>query len=144
MRRKRLLKNYMSGLATQRNFHFISIGNDFSHMLEIQKALENKEIIAIHGDRFLPGNKTTKIDFLGEPVLFPVGPWQMASFFKVPVSYVFSIRDSRWQYRVYATPLTYVQPALDASTREEMFMDSMKEYVSELEKVVRKYPLQWF
>ena len=141
---RQVIKEYMSKLLTNRNVSFISIGNDFSHLLEIKQALANKEIIAMHGDRFISGNKTIMIDFLGKPAKFPIGPWLLASRFNVPVSYVFAVKETSKQYRFYATPIKIVPHTKNTLHCEELLTNSMKEYVIELEKTVRKYPLQWY
>ena len=138
------IKNYISDILTDRNVHFIKIGNDFSHLFKIKQALENKELIAFLGDRFIDGNQTVKIDFLGEPALFPLGPWHMASYFNVPFSYVFAVKDSRKQYRFYASPSKIIPYVRNPMQRSELVMDSIKEYVSEFERITRKYPLQWY
>jgi predicted LPLAT superfamily acyltransferase len=138
------IKNYISDILIDRNVHLIKIGNDFSHLFKIQKALENKELIAFLGDRFIDGNQTVKIDFLGEPALFPLGPWHMASYFNVPFSYVFAVKESRRQYRFYATPLKIIPYVRNPMQRSELVIDSIKEYVSEFERITRKYPLQWY
>ncbi len=138
------IKNYISDILTDRNVHFIKIGNDFSHLFEIKQALANKELIAFLGDRFIDGNQTVRIDFLGEPALFPLGPWHMASYFNVPVSYVFAVKESRKQYRFYATPLKIIPYVRNPMQRSALIMDSIKEYVSEFERITRKYPLQWY
>jgi predicted LPLAT superfamily acyltransferase len=137
------IKKYISDILTDRNVHFIKIGNDFSHLFEIKQALANKELVAFLGDRFIDGNQTVKIDFLDEPALFPLGPWHMASYFNVPVSYVFAVKESRRQYRFYATPLKIIPSAKNPKERSELVRDSIKEFVSEFERITRKYPLQW-
>jgi predicted LPLAT superfamily acyltransferase len=141
---KQAIKNYMSEVLTQRNVNVIAIRDDFSHLFEIKNALENKEIIALHGDRFIQGNKTVMIPFLGKPASFPLGPWHMAAYFKKPVSYVFAIKETRRTYRFFATPVKMVEGATNNMNQEEMLISSIKEYVSELEKMVRTYPLQWY
>jgi len=137
------IKNYISDILTDRNVHFIKIGNDFSHLFEIKQALANKELVAFLGDRFIEGNQTVKIDFLGEPALFPLGPWHMASYFKVPVSYVFAVKESRRQYRFYATPIKIIPSVKNPKERSALVVDSIKEFVSEFERITRQYPLQW-
>ncbi|TRZ76253.1 MAG: lipid A biosynthesis acyltransferase [Bacteroidetes bacterium] len=137
------IKKYISDILTDRNVHFIKIGNDFSHLFKIKEALENKELVAFLGDRFIEGNQTVKIDFLGEPALFPLGPWHMASYFNVPVSYVFAVKESRKQYRFYATPLKIIPSAKNPMERSKLVWDSIREFVSEFERITRKYPHQW-
>ena len=138
------IKKYMSNILADRNVHFIKIGNNFSHMYEIKQALAKKEIIAMTGDRFIDGNKTVRINFLGEPALFPIGPWLIASYFNVPVSYVFAVKESSKQYRFYASPIKIIPSIKNPMKRSELLSDSMKEYVSEFENITRKYPLQWY
>ena len=138
---KQAIKNYMSDTLTERNVNIIAIHDDFSHLFEIKKALENKEIIAFHGDRFIGGNKTVMIPFLGKPALFPLGPWQIAASFKKPVSFVFSIKETRKSYRFFATPIKMITKVNNHRNRDEMIVSSIKDYVYEFEKMVRKYPL---
>jgi predicted LPLAT superfamily acyltransferase len=137
------IKNYISNVLTDRNVNFIKIGNDFSHLFAIKEALENKELIAFLGDRFIEGNQTVKIDFLGESALFPLGPWHMASYFNVPVSYVYAVKESKRKYRFSATPLKTVPFVKNPMERSVVVLDSIKEYVAEFERITRKYPLQW-
>jgi len=140
---EKAIKNYISDVITDRNVHFITIGDDFSHLFRIKQALENKELVSFLGDRFIDGNQTVKLDFLGEPALFPLSPWHMASYFNVPVSYVFAVKESRRQYRFFASPIKVVPSARNPMERPSVVMDSIKEFVSEFEKITRKYPLQW-
>ena len=137
------IKEYISDVLTDQNVHFIKIGNDFSHLFKIKQALENKELVAFLGDRFLEGNQTVKIDFLGEPALFPMGPWHMASYFKVPVSYVFAVKESGRTYRFFASPIKVVPYTKNPFDRSLIVKNSILEYVSEFEKITRKYPMQW-
>jgi len=138
------ISQYMSDILEDRNVNFIKMGPDLSHMLEIQKALERKEIIAITGDRFVEGNKSVRVGFLGEPAAFPTGPWHIASYFKVPVSYVFAVKTSRRHYRFSATPLRRIPSLSNPMKRAELVTGPIKDYVSELEKTIRAYPLQWY
>ncbi len=137
------IRTYISNILTNQNVHFIKIGNDYSHLFKIKQALENKELVAFLGDRFIEGNQTVKIDFLGESALFPLGPWHMASYFNVPVSYVFSVKESHKNYRFYATPLKRVPYVKNPMQRSEIVRTSIREFVSEFERITRLYPLQW-
>jgi predicted LPLAT superfamily acyltransferase len=137
------IKAYISNIITNQNVNLIKIGDDYSHLFEIKQALANNELVAFLGDRFIAGNQTIKIDFLGEPALFPLGPWQMASYFNVPVSYVFSVKESRKQYRFYATPLKRVPYVKNPMERSELVGTFVREFVSEFERITRLYPLQW-
>ena len=78
------IKGYLSDVLNTRNVNFIVIRDDFSHLLEIKQALANKEIIAMHGDRFIEGNKTVILDFMGKPAAFPIGPVNICLLYTSP------------------------------------------------------------
>jgi predicted LPLAT superfamily acyltransferase len=138
------IKGYLSGVMSNRNVNFIVIRDDFSHLLEIKQALASKEIIAMHGARFIEGNKTVTLDFLGKPALFPIGPVNMAAKFRVPVSFVFAVKERSSHYHFYATPLIRVPFTTNLNQREEGFREALGIYTAKFGEIVRKYPLQWF
>lgn len=138
------IKGYLSEVFVKRNINFIIIRDDYSHLLEIRQALTNGEIIAMNGDRYIEGNKTMMINFMGKPAAFPIGPFNMAARFNVPVSYVFALKESRKHYHFYATPLKTFTFTRNLKLRDQSLGPAVEEYVRELEKIVRKYPLQWF
>jgi len=138
------IKMYLSDVLTNRNVNFIVIREDYSHLPEIKKAFEQREIIAIAGDRFIEGNKIMVFDFLGKPAPFPVGPVNIAARFGVPVSYVFAIKESKKHYHFYATPLRLVPFSLNLKKRDEFLREALGAFVGAFEKIVRKYPLHWF
>jgi len=138
------IKGYMSEVLTNRSVNYIVIRNDLSHLLEIKEALTQGEIIAMHGDRFIEGNKTVQIDFMGKPAFFPTGPANMAAKFGVPVSYVFAVKETKDHYHFYATPPHKIEYPGNLIRREDALRSAVEKYVAALEKVVKKYPLQWF
>jgi predicted LPLAT superfamily acyltransferase len=138
------IKGYLSDVMTERRVNFIVIRDDYSHLLEIRAALDRKEILAMHGDRFLEGNKIVIDTFMGKPAAFPVGPVNLASRFGVPVSFVFAMKDTKKHYHFYATPLQTIQFSNNLKRRNELLVESVKVFVNALETTVKKYPLQWF
>ena len=140
----RQIKGYLSDVLSSRNVNFIVIRDDFSHLLEIKQAMANKEIIAMHGDRFIEGNRTVVLDFMGKPAAFPIGPVNLAAKFKVPVSFVFAVKETSSHYHFYATPLHHVAFTTNLKQREENFREALEIYTGKFEEILRKYPLQWF
>jgi predicted LPLAT superfamily acyltransferase len=140
----RQIKGYLSDVLTDRRVNFIVIREDYSHLKEIRDALNRKEIIAMHGDRFLEGNKVVVLDFLGKPAPFPVGPVNLASRFNVPVSFVFALKETRSHYHFFATPLRVVEFSNNLKRRNEIFHEAVQEFVQALERATRKFPLQWY
>ncbi len=138
------IKGFLSDVLVKRSVNFIIIREDFSHLNDIRNALEKGEIIAMHGDRFIEGNKTIMVDFLGKSAPFPVGPVNMAAHFNVPVSYVFAVKDTRTHYHFYATPLMTVPFSGNLKKRELYLREAVTEYAKAFERIVKKYPLQWY
>ncbi|RMG21356.1 MAG: lipid A biosynthesis acyltransferase [Bacteroidetes bacterium] len=115
--------------------NFIAIKPDFSHIFHISKALKNKELICIHGDRFLPGARTVKRNFLGYPARFPLGPFELAARFEVPCSFVFAMRGKGKHYHFSSTPGKVYGP------QPEVILD---DFLRVFEAKVHQYPNQWF
>lgn len=137
------IKDYLESITT-RNYKIIVIKEDNSHIYEINNALNDKQIICIHGDRFLPGSKKMKAGFLGGEAWFPTGPFYMAMKFNVPVSFVFAIKENNKSYHFFASPPKYYQQEGLQEKRDITILTIIKDYIYEMEKTIRKYPFQWF
>jgi len=131
------IKEYLESVTGGRKYNVIAIKNDLSHIYAISEALERNEIICMHADRFVKGNRTTLVNFLGEDAPFPQGPFQLIKTFKAPYTFVYGIKKSTTHYNFFARPIRAV-PA-DATVES-----LMKDYVQDLEGMVKKYPEQWF
>ncbi len=134
------IKEYLEGVIGKRNMSIIVIKNDLSHIYKISEALSNNELVCMHADRFLEGNKTLTANFLGEPARFPMGPFLLASKFKVPVSYVFAVKESNLHYHLFASDIKDYA----AVAKNDIMPQMLAEYVHEIEKKVKQYPEQWF
>ncbi len=133
------IKQYLESVMQDRNLNIIAIKDDFSHIYEISNALKNNELVAIHADRYVQGSKTITGNFLNEEANFPVGPFVLATTFKVPVSYVFCFKETRRHYHLYATaPREYLANKMVA------IPEALADYIKELETRVKQYPEQWF
>lgn len=138
------IKQMLDNVQVENNINIIPIKDDQSHLFRIADAFKNNEFVAMHSDRFLPGTSTTMVDFLGKPARFPVGPLYLASKHRVPVSFVFTMKDSPRHYHFYATPgKVYPYPS-KLKTRKAELKNMVLEYVQALEEILKKYPLQWF
>jgi predicted LPLAT superfamily acyltransferase len=106
--------------------------------------LLNKEIIAMNGDRYMPGNRTITCNFMSREADFPVSPFYMAGKYNVPVVYVFAMKETKYHYHFYATPPRNLENFGNLKLREETLKKVVFEYVARLEKMLYKYPVQWF
>jgi predicted LPLAT superfamily acyltransferase len=139
----RRIKNYLSTF-TRKSFHIIPIREDNSHVYEISRALENHEIVCMHGDRFLQGSKTLSCEFLGEKAGFPTGPFYLAMKYGVPASFVFAMKEGSKHYHFYATPPKFYAQQASLTKRDDMLKVIIQDYIAAMEQKVREFPYQWF
>jgi predicted LPLAT superfamily acyltransferase len=135
------IKQYLQEVTGKRNFAIIVIKDDMSHVYAIGEALARNELICLHADRFMEGNKTVSKRFLGEEALFPLGPFALASGFNVPVSMVFAFKQTSAHYHFYGSSLLE-RPSTESKA---MFTNTlMTTFVCQLEEKLKLYPEQWF
>ncbi|MEP7255728.1 MAG: lipid A biosynthesis acyltransferase [Ferruginibacter sp.] len=134
------IKEYLESVTGKRNVNIIVIKNDLSHIYAISDAFTNNELVCMHADRFIEGNKTLSTGFLDETARFPMGPFLLASKFKVPVSFVFAVKESKLHYHFFASEIKeYTNPDKGAVMQE-----MLNDYAAEMEKKLKQYPEQWF
>lgn len=128
----------------QINVNFIPLKNDMSHLFLINKAIENKEIVCLHGDRFVDNERVFEMEFLNKKATFPSGPFQLAMLYKVPVSFVFAMNENKNKYHYFASKPKIYNISNNRNNRHEEFLNITNDYKIELEKIVKQYPIQWF
>jgi predicted LPLAT superfamily acyltransferase len=134
------IKQYLEGVTGKRNINIIVIKNDLSHIYEISDAFKNNELVCMHADRFIEGNKTLTTDFLGEKARFPLGPFLLTYKFKVPVSFVFAIKERPLHYHFFASEIKEYHHLEKEAAMQQMLND----FSTEMETKVKKYPEQWY
>ena len=135
------IKKYMNKVTGGPNFNVIVIKNDMSHVYAIGDALAKNELVCLHADRFLPGNKTITRILLGSEAELPEGPFAMAAAFNVPVSVVFGFKESTHHYHLFGSkPVQRGGEESKPDFRERLIAG----FVSEVEQKIRMYPEQWF
>ena len=134
------IKQYLNSVTGERNVHVIVIKNDLSHIYEISDAFKNNELVCMHADRFVEGNKTLSSNLLGEKAKFPMGPFVLAAKFKVPVSFVFAMKETNLHYHFFASAIKEYN-----DVKKETAMQSMlDDFANEMENKVKQYPEQWY
>ena len=131
----RQIKNYLESVTGTSEVKIIVLKEDLSHIFLMKEALANNELLVFAADRYLEHSKTYKADFLGEEVKFPQGPFKLAGRNKIPVLFVHLMREKNFHYHFYARPY---KP--EKFTAQEI----LKSYLDDLEKMVKKYPHQWY
>lgn len=135
------IKQYLDGVTGARSFNIIVIREDLSHVYRIGEALQKNELVCLHADRFVPGSKTITRNFLNAPADFPAGPFAIAATFNAPVSFVYAAREKGRHYYFYGSPLMRRHPDMDKRTYADVLAN---DYITSFEKIVYKYPDQWF
>lgn len=135
------IRDYINSITGKRNYNIIPIKGDMSHIYEIAAAFQRNELVCMHADRFLPGNKTIPRHFLSGKAQFPLGPFIIAATFRVPVAFVFAFKESPSHYHFFGSiPLTF-----DRNIPRNQVIESLLDtFISNLERMVKKYPTQWF
>jgi len=118
----------------------IPIRQDMSHMFAINNALSEGEIVSIPADRIWGSPRALSLNFLGCKAQFPEGPFRVATSRKLPVLAVHVMKTSSLHYHIHVTPLKYDQTA----SRQQQVQQLAEQYVAELERIVRRYPTQWY
>jgi predicted LPLAT superfamily acyltransferase len=135
------IKKYLDNVTGGKNFNVIVIGTDMSHVYAISDALNRNELICLHADRFLEGNKTASMSFLNSEAEFPLGPFQLSAGFNVPVSIVFAFKESAKHYHFFGSEIVQ---RTENEAKVHFAERLMTSFVNELEQKVKQYPEQWF
>ena len=129
------IKKYLETVTQKSSIKFIVIQDDLSHIFEINAALARNELVCFTGDRYFEGAKLLQENLLGQEASFPTGPFLIASRLRVPVVFVYVMKEPNLHYHLYTREAT-------VKHRDEKGL--LKEYTQNLEQMILKYPLQWF
>lgn len=114
----------------------ITVGNTPFSMLEMAKALDNKEIIAMLIDRYHTGLDSLTTDFFHKPTLFPRGPFVLSRLMGTPIIVAFVVKEKNVYKGIIERPL------IVANENEEY--ETLKKVVNTFEKYILLYPDQWY
>ncbi|HIP31515.1 MAG TPA: lipid A biosynthesis acyltransferase [Crocinitomicaceae bacterium] len=129
------IKDFLKTQTGGQKYNLIPIKDDMSHLILMHRALKKNEFIAIHADRVSDVGKNIELDFLNSKAEFPLGPFILAHKFKAPITFVYAAKATKFHYELYAT-----DPLVETKSPEEI----AQKYVTHLESMVKKYPMQWF
>lgn len=119
----------------------IHISEDKSHLFRMNEEMMRGNSICMHADRYMEGNKTRTVEFMGHPVDLAIGPFQLAAAYSAPLIFTFCIKTGINNYELFARPSIVRE---ENETRDAFIERAMKYYVEVMEELIRKYPYQWF
>ena len=128
------IKSLVKKNIGENNYNIIEIKDDLSHLFKIKNAIDNKELICIHADRYIEGANTIVTRIFDKEVHLPMGPFAIVSKLNIPYSFVFCFRESLYRYQFSAT-----KPEL--SKNPQIIANEFAEILSEK---LSKHPEQWF
>lgn len=121
------------------NIRMIPVKEDMSHVFLLNSALCDGESVSIPSDRVVPGQKTVACDFFGASANFPLGPFAIAAKRDIAVLSIQVMKESAKKYHIFIEQLEN-----QGSSLCEKADNLAQQYADHIEKVVRKYPEQWF
>ena len=118
------------------NVATITIGNSPFSAIEMVKALNNGEVVALLIDRYDGGLDTITTDFFGTPTKFPRGPFILSRLTEAPIITAFVVREKEGYKGIISQPLVV--------THERGEHEALGTVVKMLEKYIIMYPDQWY
>ena len=117
-------------------------GDGLDFMFAVKEALKKNGIVCMHGDRNI-GTKGEKHNFLGEDVVFPIGPFAIGAATGAPVIPVIVTKSGlkKYVFKAYA-PILF--EGVTPQNRDKYIFTAMERYVGILEQVVKEKPYEWF
>ena len=112
-------------------------------MLEVKDWIGQGGIVGILADRITQGDKLTRVEFLGGPAEFPLGPWLLAAMLQVPVILCFAVYCGKGHYDIVFERLCDGASA-GCETRQEYAERLAARYAERLAHHVRRSPYNWF
>lgn len=129
------IKEYLESVTGKPNTKFIFIKDDLSHIFEINAALSRNELVCFTGDRYFENTKSLTTSFLNKEAKFPAGPFSIASRLRVPVAFVYVMKETSKHYHLYTRM---------ATSKHRDTNGLLNNYVESIESILKKHPLQWF
>jgi len=109
--------------------------------IELVKALNRNEVVAVLGDRVFATDRAEVTTFFNRPVQLPVGPVLLAMAARSPIVPAFSIMEAPGRYRGIVEPPLELKYGPD---RREALQHNLRQVATVFEQYIRRYPDQWY
>lgn len=111
-------------------------------VLDLLDALRNGSIVAIQGDRVVPGVADLQATMFGRTISIPAGPFALAMATGARLWPLFIVRMGRRHYRIMAFPPIEVRRT--SRDRDADMRRAANAWLAILERVLCEFPDQWF
>lgn len=136
------MQEYRTKILEEQNIRMIPVTDGFSHIFEVHNALRDAELAGMAGDRVYPGSRNLEVNFLGAPAPFPIAAFQLAVKVKVPMLALFVMQNGYKKFRIHVCKIEVEN--LEQNSQQIQVELLLKKYASELERIIKIYPLQWY
>lgn len=137
-----VIQQYRQKILEENNVFQIPILADMSHIFTINNVLTRGEILTMPCDRVFTGNKAVTLDFMGQMACFPTGAYHLAVKFDVPVLTLFVMKESAKHYHLFLSRID--RYSYDHLSTKEKVDILTRNYVAEMERILKEYPEQWY
>ncbi|MBO4427127.1 MAG: hypothetical protein J5771_01395 [Bacteroidales bacterium] len=165
------VKSGRARLLAENNIRMVPITDGISHIFVLKDALENGEVVDIHGDRLFGSPKAFECSVLGAPADLPQGPFVLASSLAedLPVIAVFCVKVGYRHFKIYierldapsasgaspasgkgqpGVPQGELQSALPVPesprSARERAQALAQRYADAVSGILKRYPDQWY
>ncbi len=114
----------------------ITVGDSPLSTLEMIKALNDNEVVAMLIDRYSKERESVKVNFFNEPTMFPKGPFILSRISGAPVVVAFVVKEGGAYTGIVEKPFVVAN-----KSEEEK---SLRKVVGVFERYVVKYADQWY
>ena len=112
-------------------------------MLRIRSRLSEGAFVGMLADRTFGAEPRIRVNFLGSPAPFPVGPWRAAALLRRRVLFVAGIYCGANRYRVVIEEVADFSE-IGAQARDAAVLAAIQRYAALLEQYCHHYPYNWF
>jgi lauroyl/myristoyl acyltransferase len=137
MQKETLAKNGIKIIATA-----VNEGSPFA-LVDGINFLREGGVVSITGDRLWGDQRAVTARFLGHEVQLPDFPHIFAMVSGAPLFTFFIYQTAPRKYHIKMSEGRYVKAA-DRKDRKKAISESVQIYATELEKIVREHPLEWY
>lgn len=121
----------------------IPVMSDMSHIFMMNAAIDEGDVVSMPADRLLGSKKSFPCRFMGDDASLPAGPFVFAAQKEIPVFAVFVMKQRATHYHLIVRRIDDETTVAETTIRGRA-AKLAKNYAAILEKVVDKYPYQWF
>ncbi len=137
----KIFKDFLASITPDDPINVYPVeGIDLTTSIDLKEKLDNGEIVFIAGDRISAHNPNSvfPLKFFGHNTYFPLGAFKLSLVMDVPIYFIACTKDEKGMYAIHVKKF-------ELSGKRSQMLEQLKEqYVEVLEKLVKKYPLQFY